>query len=67
MVNIIGNQLITARTRRGIDQENLALLTGLNVYDIAAIEAGTVDVQVSTLHKLSEALKWSFSIGDVSI
>lgn len=66
-MNNIGKQLITARTRRGIDQENLAVLTGLNVTDIAAIEAGTVDVQVSILHKLSEALKWSFSIGDMSI
>lgn len=66
-MNNIGNQLFTARTRQGIDQENLALMTGLDMEIIAAIEAGTLDVQVSTLNKLSEALRCSFMVGDMSI
>lgn len=67
MVKQIGNQLKNARTRQEIEIDQLAMLTGLPADTIAAIEAGTLDVQVSTLHKLSEVLRCSFAVGDMSI
>lgn len=63
----IANQLKNARTRQDIEIDRLAALTGLPADTIAAIEAGTLDVQISTLSKLSEILRCSFSIGDLSI
>ncbi|MDP4084101.1 MAG: helix-turn-helix transcriptional regulator [Bacillota bacterium] len=63
----IGNQLKEARIRQELERERLALLTGLNVETIAAIEEGALDVQISTLYKLSDVLKCSFEIGDISI
>lgn len=63
----IGSQLKEARIRQELETERLALLTGLNVETITAIEEGTIDAQISTLYKLSDALKCSFEIGDMSI
>ncbi|MDP4161829.1 MAG: helix-turn-helix transcriptional regulator [Bacillota bacterium] len=66
-MNNIGNQLKQARLMRKIDQDKLALLAGLSVETIAAIEDGAFDVPVSILGKLSDILRWSFAIGDMSI
>ncbi|MDR7236784.1 helix-turn-helix domain-containing protein [Neobacillus drentensis] len=66
-MNNIGHQLKKMRLNREIEIEKLALLSGLNAGTIAAIEEGELDVQVSTLAKISDVLNCSFSIGDVSI
>ncbi|PFP31162.1 hypothetical protein COJ96_01755 [Bacillus sp. AFS073361] len=66
-MNHIGHQLKKMRLNREIEIEKLALLSGLSAGTIAAIEEGEVDVQVSTLAKISDVLNCSFSIGDVSI
>ncbi|OLS35600.1 helix-turn-helix domain-containing protein [Bacillus sp. MRMR6] len=66
-MNHIGHQLQKIRTNREMEIENLAMLTGINADTLSAIEAGKLDVQISTLAKLSDVLNCSFSIGDVSI
>ncbi|MFJ7726367.1 helix-turn-helix domain-containing protein [Neobacillus sp. NPDC097160] len=66
-MNNIGHQLKKMRVNREIEIEKLALLSGLNAETIAAIEDGELDVQVSTLAKISDVLNCTFSIGDVSI
>ncbi|WP_413299232.1 helix-turn-helix transcriptional regulator [Bacillus sp. 1P10SD] len=66
-MNNIGHQLKKIRVNREIEIERLASLSGLDADLITAIEDGELDVQVSTLAKISEALNCSFSIGDVSI
>ena len=66
-MNHIGHQLKKMRLNREIEIEKLALLSGLTAGTIAAIEKGELDVQVSTLAKISDVLNCSFSIGDVSI
>jgi transcriptional regulator with XRE-family HTH domain len=66
-MNNIGHQLKKMRLNREIEIEKLALLSGLTTGTIAAIEEGELDVQVSTLAKISDVLNCSFSIGDVSI
>ncbi|ETI68886.1 helix-turn-helix domain-containing protein [Neobacillus vireti] len=66
-MNNIGHQLKKIRLNREMEIEILASLSGLHTETIAAIEDGELDVQVSTLAKISEALNCSFSIGDVSI
>ncbi|MEW9050628.1 MAG: helix-turn-helix transcriptional regulator [Neobacillus sp.] len=66
-MNHIGLQLQKIRTNRELEIENLALLTGINADTLSAIEEGKLDVQISTLAKLSDVLNCSFSIGDVSI
>ncbi|MGG3467001.1 helix-turn-helix transcriptional regulator [Neobacillus pocheonensis] len=66
-MNNIGHQLKKIRLNREIEIDKLASLSGLNAETIAAIEEGDLDVQVSILAKISNALNCSFSIGDVSI
>jgi transcriptional regulator with XRE-family HTH domain len=66
-MNSIGHQLKKIRLNREMEIERLALLTGVNADTIAAIEEEEIDVQVSTLAKLSSALCCTFAIGDVSI
>lgn len=66
-MNNIGHQLKKMRLNREIEIEKLAILSGLNTATISAIEEGELDVQVSTLAKISDVLNCSFSIGDVSI
>ncbi|HLO11642.1 MAG TPA: helix-turn-helix transcriptional regulator [Pseudoneobacillus sp.] len=66
-MNNIGHQLKKIRVNREIEIERLASLSGLDADLITAIEDGDLDVQISTLAKISEALNCSFSIGDVSI
>jgi transcriptional regulator with XRE-family HTH domain len=66
-MNSIGHQLKKIRLNREMEIERLALLSGLHADTIIAIEEEELDVQVSTLAKLSETLCCRFSIGDVSI
>jgi transcriptional regulator with XRE-family HTH domain len=66
-MNGIGHQLKKIRLNREMEIEKLASLSGLNAETIAAIEECEQDVHMSTLAKLSEVLRCSFSIGDMSI
>jgi transcriptional regulator with XRE-family HTH domain len=66
-MNNIGHQLKKIRVNREIEIERLASLSGLDADLITGIEDGELDVQISTLAKISAALNCSFSIGDVSI
>ncbi|MDQ1145830.1 transcriptional regulator with XRE-family HTH domain [Bacillus sp. SORGH_AS 510] len=66
-MNNIGHQLKKIRVNRELEIETLASLSGLDVDLITAIEDGELDVQISTLAKISDVLNCSFSIGDVSI
>jgi transcriptional regulator with XRE-family HTH domain len=66
-MNGIGHQIKKIRLNREMEIEKLASLSGLNAETIAAIEECELDVQVSTLAKLSAVLQCSFAIGDMSI
>ncbi|WP_312469541.1 helix-turn-helix transcriptional regulator [Neobacillus sp.] len=66
-MNNIGHQLKKIRLNRELEIEKLAILSGLHAETIAGIEEGELDIQVSTLAKISDALNCTFSIGDVSI
>ena len=66
-MNHIGHQLKKMRLNREIEIEKLALLSGLNAETITAIEKGELDVQISSLAKISDVLNCTFSMGDVSI
>jgi transcriptional regulator with XRE-family HTH domain len=66
-MNNIGHQLKKIRLNREMEIERLAVLSGLNSETIAAIEEEELDVQISTLAKLSAALCCTFAIGDISI
>lgn len=66
-MNNIGHQLKKIRVNRELEIETLASLSGLEADLISAIEDGEMDVQISTLAKISDVLNCSFSIGDVSI
>ncbi|MFZ7943038.1 MULTISPECIES: helix-turn-helix domain-containing protein [Bacillaceae] len=66
-MNNIGHQLKKIRVNREMEIETLAFLSGLHAETIAAIEEGELDVQVSTLARISDVLNCTFSVGDVSI
>ncbi|MGX6443288.1 helix-turn-helix domain-containing protein [Neobacillus sp. K501] len=66
-MNNIGLQLKNIRMNRKMEIEKLAVLSGIQTGTISAIEAGELDVNISTLSKLSDVLNCTFSIGDVSI
>lgn len=66
-MNSIGRQLKKIRLNREMEVEKLAFLSGVKMDTITAIEEDELDVPVSTLAKLSDALRCSFAIGDVSI
>jgi transcriptional regulator with XRE-family HTH domain len=63
----IGHQLKKIRLNREMEIEKLASLSGLEAEKISAIEDGEMDVQVSDLYKISDVLRCSFAIGDMSI
>jgi transcriptional regulator with XRE-family HTH domain len=66
-MNNIGHQLKKIRTNREMELEKLAQASGISIDTLSLIEAGELDVQISTLAKISDVLNCSFSIGDVSI
>lgn len=63
----VGEQLRTARVRQDLKIEELAACSGVHIDTIKGIEEGLLDVNLSTLYKLSQALRCSFAIGDMSI
>lgn len=66
-MNTIGHQLKKIRLNREWEIEKVAILSGLSPETVIAIEEDEIDVQVSTLAKLSDALKCAFLVGDMSI
>ncbi|HJV17876.1 MAG TPA: helix-turn-helix transcriptional regulator [Bacillales bacterium] len=66
-MHLIGQQLKEARLKKQLNRDELANLTGLKEETIADIEEGKMDTQISTLYKISDVLKCSFVIGDMSI
>src|SRR5574344_715712 len=51
-----GNQVKQIRLEKGLTQDSLAVMSGLERSQLSKIESGQVDVQISTVQKLSTAL-----------
>ena len=58
----IGKAIKTCRTHKNIKQAQLANLAGISESYLSLIEQGKRDPNISTLEKISEALKIPFSI-----
>ena len=58
--HIIGNNICLLRQRLGLTQEDVALGCDMGVSHYRAVEKGTGNPTVKTLHKISEALQVSF-------
>ena len=58
---LFGKRLKSIRKSRGITQEHLAELLGLNPKSIYAIESGLKFVSTNTLNKIPEVLQVSFA------
>lgn len=63
----VGQQLKNIRLNRRMEIEKLAQLSGVTVETIRAIEENKLDVNVSILARLSDILRCTFAIGDISI
>lgn len=55
----LGKMIRAARKRQQVTQQELADFSGLHRNGIAKIEAGTVDVKVSTLLRIASLLRLS--------
>ncbi len=53
----IGEQIITARKKRKISQEQLALLSDVDRTYMARIEEGKANPSIKILHKISKTLR----------
>ena len=51
-----GDRLRTLRTAAGLSQAALGELVGVHRVHVARLESGTVDVPLSTLHRLASVL-----------
>lgn len=58
----IGQQIICLRRKRGLTQEQLAELSGLNRVNIAKIENGRYNVSIDILNKICKVLGAQLSI-----
>ena len=58
----IGSQLASIRRKRGLTQEQLAELSGLNRVNIAKIENGRYNVSIDILNKICKVLGAQLSI-----
>ena len=56
IAKIIGDNLKAFRTEKGLSMQALANLAEVEKSQIVRIEAGKVDVQVSSLYKISTAI-----------
>jgi transcriptional regulator with XRE-family HTH domain len=54
---VVGNNLRDLRNERGLTQEKLSALSGVDQGYIGTLERGRVNVSVDTLDKISKALK----------
>jgi transcriptional regulator with XRE-family HTH domain len=61
----LGSNIRRERTRRSITQEKLAEAAGLNPRTIQKIEAGAVNILVTTLLRIRKGLKceWEYLLG----
>lgn len=59
--NFIGNRIRAIRNAKGLTQQNLADLSGLDYRYIGAIERGERNFSIDTLEKVLSALKISLS------
>ena len=57
--------LITAREEKGISQEELAKLSGVELHAIRRYESGKGGISLDTADKLCKALGKAFAVGDV--
>ncbi|CAM4344183.1 transcriptional regulator with XRE-family HTH domain [Paenibacillus endophyticus] len=55
-IEIIGENIRLVRQKRGLSQEQLALLAGMNTSYIGQIERGEKNPTVKTLEKIAKAL-----------
>lgn len=61
MSRTLGNRIRQLCKKRGLSQEDLAILTGLQRSHVALIQRGEMPPRVSTLRKIAGALKLTFS------
>jgi transcriptional regulator with XRE-family HTH domain len=54
---VVGNNLRDLRNERGLTQEKLSALSGVDQGYIGTLERGRVNVSVDTLDKIGKALK----------
>lgn len=58
----IGRQIAAIRKKRGLTQEQLAELSGLNRVNITKVENGRYNVSIDILHKICKVLGAQLSI-----
>ena len=54
---ILGNQIKNERQKRGLSQEEFALIVGVHRTYIGAVERGEKNITIKTLAKFANALK----------
>ncbi|MBQ9277792.1 MAG: helix-turn-helix transcriptional regulator [Lachnospiraceae bacterium] len=59
---MVGEEVMQARTKRGLTQKQLSEITGIDQSDLSKIERGMANVSVSTLNRIANALDYSLSI-----
>ena len=57
-----GNEVMKARLRKGLTQNDLARLTGIGQSDISKIERGSGNVSINTLRRIAKALNSKLKI-----
>ncbi|WP_319231148.1 helix-turn-helix transcriptional regulator [Draconibacterium orientale] len=57
----IGNRIRVLRESKGISQQNLAAICNFEKANLSRLEAGRTNPTISTLYKISQALKISLS------
>ncbi len=50
------------RTKKGLSQEGLAELCGISSRTISALECGEVNIGITNLHRIGEALDLDFGV-----
>ena len=61
-IKAFGVNLRRERMRKGITQEKLAELVDLNIRTVQKIEAGNVNILLTTVHRLRKALGCSWDV-----
>ena len=57
ILKLLGKQIQRAREKRGITQDGLAKITGVNAKYISAIERGKKNATINTLKKIADGLE----------
>ena len=53
---MVGEEVMHARTKRGLTQKQLSEATGIDQSDLSKIERGMANVSISTLNRIALAL-----------